>query len=80
MVNRGLTWVTLIENHELSLRRPGTDVEEPTMYHLPVFPKVTAAIYYSDHTLSKEKYSDLLKMFSMGSELKLILGGPTVIH
>lgn len=55
-------------------------MEEPTIYHLPVFPKVTAAIYYSDHSLSKEKYSDLLKIFNMGSELKLILGGPTVIH
>ena len=29
-------------------------MEELTMYHLPVFPKVPAAIYYSDHTLSKE--------------------------
>ena len=47
-------WVSLIENYNLSLRRPGTDMEELTMYHLPVFPKVPAAIYYSDHTLSKE--------------------------
>ena len=50
-------------------------MDEPIMYHLPVFLKVPAAIYYSDHTLSKEKHSDLLKIFNVGFEsiLKEIL-------